>query len=274
MEIKNAGDTTTPTYHKIMVVGQAGGGKSKLATTLPGKTFAWVFDPSAESAYAGCPWVDYSKYSLDLLDLTPYSLTKATNERIQKVATVAPPKAYLEYAKDFNQAWSDKLYDSYDNIVLDSYTTFQDAAMDAVMFNNGRFGKVPQQDDYPAQMALAMRNLRSLCSLEKNIYIIFHDTMEQDATTKKMLFIPLITGKNKTRIPNLFNHLIRCSAEQEKNLQTGKMESVYKIQTAPDRYVPGIRTAFTGLDPMHDVTIRDFSKAQEYGLGKIIKEQG
>lgn len=273
MKIQNAGDLTAPTHHKFMVVGQAGSGKSKLVTTLPGKTFVWAFDPSAESAYSGCSWIDYSSYSLDLLDLTPYSLSKSVNERLATIGKPEPPKAYLEYAKDFNEAWASRLYDKYDNVVLDSATTFQDIAMDAVMFNNGRFGKVPQQDDYPAQMALTMRNFRSLCSLSKNIYIIFHDTLEQDDSTKKMLYIPLIVGKNKARVPNLFNHLIRCTAEQERNKATNQLETVYKIQTSPDRYCPGIRTAFQGLDPMHDVTIGDFSRAQEYGLGKIMKEQ-
>lgn len=273
MKIQNAGDLAAPTYHKFMVVGQAGAGKSKLATTLPGRTFVWAFDPSAASAYSGCSWINFASYSLDLLDLTPYSLAKGVNERIATIGKPEPPKAYLEYAKDFNEAWATKMYDDYENIVLDSATSFQDAAMDAVMFNNGRFGKVPQQDDYPAQMALAMRNFRSLCSLDKNIYVIFHDVLEQDEATKKMIYTPLIIGKNKARVPNLFNHLIRCSAEQVRNTSSNKMETQYKIQTSPDRYCPGIRTAFQGLEPQHDVTIGDFSKAQEYGLGKIIKEQ-
>jgi len=273
LKIQNAGDLTVPAHHKLMIVGQAGSGKSKLLTTLPGKTFAWVFDPSAESAYKGCEHVDYSSYNIDLMDLTPYSLAKATNEKIKPIGKVAPPKAYLDYANDFNDAWSQGLYDSYENIAMDSFTTFQDVSMDAVMFNNQRFGKVPQQDDYPAAMALAMRNMRSMCSLNKNIYIIFHDVMEQDDATKKMLYVPLIIGKNKARIPNLFNHLLRCTAEQERSSVTKKLETRYKIQTTPDRYVPGIRTAFQGLDPIHDVTIEDFSKPQEYGLGKIISEQ-
>ena len=273
MIINNAADTQISKFHKFMIVGQAGSGKSKLATTLPGRTFAWVFDPSAETAYAGCDWIDYSSYKLDLLDLTPYSLSKEANARVQKIGVAQAPTAYTDFAKDFNEAWSTKLYDSYDNIILDSATSFQDAAMDAVLWNNKRFGKVPQQDDYPAQMALFLRNMRSLTSLEKNIYVIFHDTLEQDGATKKMTYIPIITGKNRAKVPNLFNHLLRCSAKQERNNVTNKMEPHYLIQTTPDSYCPGVRTAFEGLDTFHDVTIPQgqFKNARNFGLGTLMK---
>ncbi len=274
MEISNAGKIEGLLYHRIMLVGQGGGGKSKLATTMPGRTFVYAFDPSALTAYEGCDWIDYRAYQPDLPDLTPYSLSKKENESIQRIGTPAPPRVYTDYAKDYNEMWNKSLYDPYDNVIMDSYTTFEAACMDAVMFNNGRYGKVPQQDDYPAAMALVIRNLRGLCGLPKNVIIIFHDYLVEDETTKKVLYSPMMIGKktNKPRIPSYFNHLFRCSADQVRNKEQ-KLETQFLLQTTPSREVAGIRTAFQGLDPMHDVTIGDFSKAQEYGLGKILKEQ-
>jgi len=43
------------------------------------------------------------------------------------------------------------------------------------------------------------------------------------------------------------------------------------VQTRPDRTNPAIRTTFKGLDMFHDVTIKDWDKPQDYGLGKLLK---
>ena len=54
----------------------------------------------------------------------------------------------------------------------------------------------------------------------------------------------------------------------------GKGKPIYYIQTSPDKLYPNIRTTFRGLDFWHDVTIRDFSKPTEYGLGALLKQAG
>jgi len=275
MKIQNAAEPGLEIYHKFIFTGSAGSGKSKLITTLPGRTFVWVFDPSALSAYQGCNWIDYSSYRLDLLDLTPYSLAKEVNKGVQKIGNPNPPSAYLDFAKDFNEAWNSGFYDAYDNVVLDSGTSFQDAGMDAVLYNNKRFGKVPWQDDYPAEMALSLRNYRSLTNLPKNVVLILHDNLKEDKLSGKVFFQTTLTGLNRAKVPNLFNHLLRCTSEHSKHARTGKTEARYLIQTTPDRFCPGVRTAFRGLEPLHDVTIPQdqFHVAQKYGLGKIIEDQ-
>lgn len=268
LNIKNGGDIEPSTKDNILLIGQSGGGKSKLVTTLPGKTFVFMFDPAGKAAYAECPWVDFIEYSVDLMDMTPYSL-KADNNTGAPLTKSNVPQAYAEYAKDFEEMWNTRAFDNYDNVVMDSATTLQEVIMDAVLHKNQRFGKQPQIDDYGPQMVTTKKTFRQLTSDKLNIRTVFilHDEYTQDDLTKKVMFIPMLTGKLKAQLPLYFNHFIRCFSKP------GPKGADYFIQTTPSRDCPAIRTSYHGLDHMHDVTIKDFKSAQDYGLGKIIKEQ-
>lgn len=268
MTIINAASLEQDLYHNIILVGQAGGGKSKLAATLPGRSLVFMFDPSALAAYRGYKHVDTIKYDINGVNLQAYSLSKDANKKVlRSVSAVKVPQAYNQFDKDFNDLLKSGDVDNYDNLIIDSTTTVQDHIMDVVLYMNGRLGHAPQQDDYPAQMNTTQKVFRWMTSLPINTVFIMHDTLNKDEISGKIEYTPLITGKLKGKLPNLFNHYLRCFAKP-----SGKGVR-YMIQTVPDHQVQGCRTSFTGLDPKHDVTIEDLSRPQDYGLGKILRDQ-
>ena len=51
----NAKDASTPTHRRFLVAGENGAGKSALIWSLPGKKFAYLFDPNyMEIGRASC----------------------------------------------------------------------------------------------------------------------------------------------------------------------------------------------------------------------------
>lgn len=271
VEIQKANALPQFETDNFILVGPAGGGKSTLSGTLPGKTLVVATDVSARAAYRKfrTDHIDIVEFMPEEKDLTPYT--------IKDMATRPLPAAgqhkekgdtFLEIGKFLNSLSKEgKLPGEYRNIVTDSITTLQEFAIDSVMAKEGRAGQIPQMNDYMSQMRLINKYFDTLCRLPINVVFLLHDEMVQDETTKKILYSLMLTGKSKARLPNKVNHLIRCSAK------SSIKGTSYFIQTSPDSYSESIRTSYEGLNPKHDVTIEDFSKPWEYGLGKIIQEQ-
>lgn len=269
LKIQNASEITRGVEDNFMVVGPPGSGKTKLATTLPGKTLVSAFDPSAKAAYAGNADIDLIEYPVDSMEM---SVTIKRKEGI-KTDTVGSksPMAYANFAADFIEIINTGVYKDYDNWVFDTMTTFESIALDAVMFKNGTFGHVPKLDDYPPAMQLTTKLVRAVTPLPIRVILLLHDELVQDETTKRMENQMLMTGKLKRRLPVLFNHLLRCEVS---TIGAGdKLETKYNLVTKSNPQNPYIRTSFKDLPARIDVTIENFSLPQNYGLGKIIKEQ-
>ncbi len=262
-------------HDNYMLVGPAGGGKSTLACTLPGKTLVYCFDESGASAYQKASrhtgHVDIMSYIGAKKDLTPYStkdLKKGANPQPAQGMNREDDQTYFEFAKDITRMVNEgEIVHNYQNCIIDSGTTLQSLVMAAILSKEGRAGQVPQLSDYGTQMNIFEKISAQVFSLPANVVLILHDEFVQDKETSKFQYQLILTGKMKGRLPNKVNHLIRCTAEGNRDKGTR-----YFIQTVPDRYSEGIRTSFEGLPFKHDVTIENFSKIQSYGLGRIITE--
>ncbi len=265
MKIQKATEIEPNQYHNILLLGGTGGGKTTQIHTLPGRTLAFVFDPSALPALKQSEKIDYLKYDVELLDLNIYTLAaKAPNTYVRGKTK---SDVYERFAKDFIECYNDKGFDPYDNIAFDSLTTFQAIIMDQVIALNGRAGQAPQQDDYTPAMTTIMKFIRTLCAYPKNTLIIGHDLYEKDETTSRLINQPILFGKLRGKLPILFNHIFRCECVSTKE------EIKYQIQTRPDRANPTIRTCIENLGMFEDVTIRNWAQPEAYGLGKLFKKK-
>lgn len=248
---------------KFLLIGPTGSGKTSQFLTLPGKKFMYCFDPSAINSLVGHD-VDYETFYPDMLDLRIQSLAKSA----QKDTATQPKSAdtYFRWEKDFEKKIAEKFFDPYESLGFDSFTTFSDIVMDAVLYLNGRPGKFPEQDDWAAQMNTISNVVRTLVGMNKYLLFTAHDNLLQDETTKRIMNQIMLTGKLRVKLPLLFSEIYHCEC------QSTPQEVKYVIQTRPDRINPTIRTTSKKLEMFHDVTIKDWNNPQNYGLGKIIKE--
>jgi hypothetical protein len=253
-----AGETAKP---KFLLLGDTGSGKTTQLLTLPGKKFAYLFDPNAILSLQGHD-VDYEEFLPDRLNLSIKSLKKDVGDK----TTNFKNDLYVDWEKDFNDKLNSGFFDKYDVIAMDSATTFLDLIMDRILTINGRAGAWPQQDDYGPQMLAFTNVCRSLMSMNKIIFMTGHLEVKQDQLTQRIFRTPMMTGRLRTKIPLLFSDIFICEAEND-----GRGKVTHKIQTVPDRMTTTVRTSFKNLQAMEDVTL-DFKKPLEgQGIGKLVR---
>lgn len=250
------------TQHRILVLGDTGSGKTTQFLTLPGKKFAYLFDPNAVLSLRGFD-VDYEEFLPDKLNLAVHSLSaKAGGDK----PTVTSSSLYAEWEADFNKRLAEGFFEQYDAIGIDSATTMLDLIMDRVLSINGRFGQWPQQDDYGPQMIAFINICRSLTGLGKLIYMTGHLDVRQDELTKRIFRKPMMTGRLSTKIPLLFSDVFVSVANND-----GKGAVTWQLQTVPDLMTTNIRTSVRGLEPFENVTIDWTKDLSNQGVGGILK---
>lgn len=259
--------------HNILLLGYTGSGKTAQILTLPGKTFCYLFDPSALHTLAGHD-VEYEMFVASQLNLAAQSLSKGQSD--QRSKKVDQHEIYYDFAKDLEERVEKEWFkeNGINNVVLDSFTTFSDAVMDRVMHLNGRVGQNPQQDDYAAQMVTIKSVVRELVGQDVRIVCTGHVTFEKDEESGKMLNIIRLTGQLRTTIPLLFSDILVCDVERVGD------QSKYVILTQKDRFNPQIRCTIRDkagktLNPKIDVTIPNElwdDPRGKAGLGKLLSE--
>jgi hypothetical protein len=261
----NAKDITSEQVGKpkFLLVGPTGSGKTSQACTLPGKTFAYLFDPSALATLRGQD-VEYEEFVPERLNLGAVSLSKGKSD--PKTKTDAPD-IYTMWEKDFTIKQEEGYWDEIDNIVFDSFTTFSDIVMDRILFLNGRTGQFPQQDDWGGQMQTITNVVRTLTGMNKILLFTGHDEFRQDEASKRMQNTILLTGRLRVKVPLLFSDIWHMECVSTAG------EHKYQAQTRPDKMNPAVRCTFRGLEMFHDMTIKDWSKPGEYGIGKLLRSR-
>jgi hypothetical protein len=208
--------------------------------------------------------MDYELFAPDIsdLDMSAKTLKKGVGD---KSGRKIEPKTYIEWEADFEQRVEDGFFKQYDWLIFDSFTTWADSIMDRVMWHNGRLGKMPEQDDWAAQMTTIQNAWRVLVNLPLGVFCTGHVDVKQNDVTKRVYNHLMMTGKLRVRIPLLFSHLLVFSADAD-----DKQKKRFLMQTSPDRENPNVRTSFKDLQFIEDVTIEDFTEPETYGLGAIL----
>jgi hypothetical protein len=260
----NARDAAVSATQKVLVLGTTGAGKTTQFLTLPGKKFMYLFDPNAISSIQGYD-VDYEQFLPDVMNLDVKSLSKEVNKTLKPTMGSKPADTYRNWETHFEAAIASGMFDTYDWIGFDSFTTLADMVMDEVLRINGRSDQWPQQDDYGPQMLTLKNIVRTVTSLGKNIYFTGHMEMKQNELTKKVYNEPIMTGRLKASLPLLFSEIFVLTVDGNKD-----GNSIYQMQTKPTRDTPLIRTSIKGLEAFEDITI-DLSKLIEgQGYGGIL----
>lgn len=254
---KNAHETST---RKFLLLGDTGSGKTTQLLTLPGRKFAYLFDPNAILSLQGHD-VEYEEFLPDRLNLSVKSLKKDVGDK----TTNFKNDLYVNWEKDFNDRVEKGFFNNFDVIAFDSCTTFLDLVMDRVLTINGRAGQWPQQDDYGPQMLAFTNVCRTLMSLNKVIFMTGHLEVKKDELVQRIFRQPMLTGRLKTKIPLLFSDILITEVEND-----GRGNIKHRLQTAPDRMTTSVRCTMKGVQPFEDVTI-DWNKPIEgQGLGGLM----
>lgn len=262
---KSASEADVSPFSRIMMVGPTGAGKSAQIWTLPGRKYVYVFDPNTLSTISKCPDTTYVEFLPDFteMDATLKGFNKGAKS--DKPTRSKEPTMYLRWVDHINDFEERKRYENYDWLVFDSLTFVAKAVMDRQLFINNRYGDIEELGDYRVVGSKLADVFGTISSLPINIYSTGHIQSYEDEKTKKVVTQIMLPGKGRTMLP--LSHTDTWEA------RAGEKAGTYEAKTVPEsRGLQEIRSAMKGLKPVEDMTIKDFAKATDYGIGGLLKK--
>lgn len=174
------------------------------------------------------------------------------------------PTKFAQWDRVFRQMVRDKVFDNIGTYVLDSATTWTDAAMNAVLQKHGRAGQSPvskdwKQNDWTDQKTMIFNALAAILALPCNVIVTAHPTTFTDSVSGRVLSAPMLTGNLKDKVPLLFSFIFYSRATQT---STGIK---YSLLTQPD----GLYNA--GARIPSDVRLEKF---EEPNISNILRKVG
>ena len=102
---------------------------------------------------------------------------------------------------------------------------------------------------------------RNIAALGINLFCTGHIDTFQDEKTQRIEHQIRLPGSARNALPILFTNIWELRQSQEG----------YSLLTkAEQRGFQDIRTTIQGLKPVEDVTIKDFTKATQFGIGALL----
>lgn len=264
--VRSADDVSLSPYQRILLVGPTGSGKSAQIWTLPGKKFAYVFDPNTAQTIEGCPDLEYIEFLPDFMDLD--TALKGFNKESKSDKPVGgkakEPKLYEEWREHFNGWVAEKEYEKYDWLIFDSLTFTSKAMMDRQLFINNRYGQTEDLADFKVVGGKFSDVFSHINGLSINVFCTGHLQTYEDEKTKRIVTQLYLPGRARQVLPLSFTSVLEA--------QAGDKAGTFEIKTLPEkRGLQDIRTSLRGLKPVEDATITNFRKAGEYGIGKLLR---
>ncbi len=267
----NAKDAKSGDAHKrILVVGKTGSGKSSQIWSLPGKKFAYIFDPNSLSTIDGAD-VEYEPFMPDVteLDATIKGFNKGAKS--DGLASKREPKVYMRWVDDLNRRVDDGYFKDFSWLIFDSFTFLAKSIMDRQLWLNGRYGDIEDLADYRVVGSKFADVFTSIAGLPINIYATGHFDTYQDDKTKKIETQLRLPGRARGAIPLVFTDTWLTFTEED-----GKGGLAYKVRTRPEpRGLQDIRCSIPGLNIIEDVTLSSPLSAKsegKQGIGKLLEK--
>lgn len=270
--MKNASTAIGDANERILVVGRTGAGKTAQIWTLPGKKFAYLFDPNSMRTLQGLD-VDVEEFYPDFGEIDPTLKAFNTDKAGIKFKSDRPkepvePKSYERWVDDINKKVADGFFKPYQWLIFDSLTFLVKIMMDRQLFINMKMGDLQDRSDYRIVGNKITDIWRPISALPINIYATGHISTYQDEKTKKIDTSLNLPGSGRTNLPLMFTNIWEAKVREG---DKGKVQHV--IRTRPDpRGLLDIRSSISGMQEEEDVTIADFKKAEQFGIGKLLTQ--
>jgi GTPase SAR1 family protein len=251
---------------KLLVVGNTGAGKTAQIWTLPGRKFAYIFDPAAMATLKGCPNLDVVRFMPEYaeLDATLKGFNKGSRD--DKPASERVPTVYQNWVADLNARSDSGFFAQYDWLCVDSITFLVEAMMDRQLYINNRYGGLTDQSDYRVTGNKVTALFKTLTAQPMNLYVTGHIDTYQDEDTKRIVTQLRLPGRARGMLPIMFSNIWRAYS---------KTKTEYFLRTHPEpQGFADIRTTLPGLAEDQPATITDFSKAQAFGIGALLTKNG
>jgi hypothetical protein len=236
-------------YQRILLIGGTGTGKTTQFNTLPGKKFAYLFEPSAEFSLSDDVETQMLLPGRGELDPYPRSLLKGGKQTFDRKEGEVEPKLYLNFLADLNKKFDEGFFDKVDALLVDSLTLLAKANLDRVTYLQRKAKREDERVDYRISGDNIYDAVFQLTTLPCHIIFTLHNKFGKDDSTHKSFNRLALPGSARETIPRLMSNVWVCSHEAGK----------YMIQSQPTKENPTTRSSVRGIQQYTDVTL-DFNK--------------
>lgn len=267
--VKSMRDAGVTPQRRFLIAGATGSGKSALMRSLPGRKLVYIFDPNTMASIIGDESFDYAEFLPEWseLDATLKGFNKdpKTGHTYvgDKPGRTVEPTLYNRFIEHIQALTDSKAHEDYQWLCFDSLTFIIKACMDRQLFINNRFGDLEDLGDFRIVGSKLTDVFGKLSSLRINTYLTAHIKDYQNEKTKKITRQMASPGDSRIMLPLGHTDCMVASSDNGK----------YYLRTVPERgEMQDIRTSLRGLSPLEEVTIKDFNRATDFGIGALLKK--
>lgn len=265
---KKASDTLKKP-NTFLLIGPARSGKTTQIWTLPKPACAIILDPNGTEGIRGAEGIDYWEFPMGGALMAP-----KTGKHMKEAGEDVMPMAYLNFWRFLRAAKAENLFANYASVLFDGITSLEAIATDIVLYDLNLSHHEISKEEASRLRGTIQNALRELTSIfhhaqdagtyPQNLIVTAHEATKFDRGGSMVGREISAYGKLRQFIPANFAHVFYT--EQKGDSQTVK----YLAQTHGDSKTSDAGTAFRGLPYKIDLTIKDWKKPEQYGLGKLI----
>lgn len=245
---------------KLFAYGTAGAGKTTLARQLPGKKFAFVFDPNTLTSYRNQDDIEFETFIPDEVSMALYSLKGQTDSDVNYKGS----DKYREFETYYSEN-RERIVEEFDWLIADSITTLQWLEFDEIARLGHREGKFAELGDHNIVLDMILKNVRNFTALPMNVLIIGHEKVAQDKLTKTIDTGIMIPGQGGKKLPILFSDIYHLYVRREDD------KIKYYADTVANEDFPIARCSLD-LEPTIDITLpKNCTDPTQHGFGKLLR---
>ena len=124
------------------------------------------------------------------------------------------PTAFKAWEAEFNRLFKAGAFDKLGTYVLDSGTTWSDAAMNYILYAKGKPCVKPEWDHYHIQQITMRDWMKRILSLPCDVILTGHIDTEKDEISGTLFRDVMLTGKLRVKVPLLVDEVYMTIAKE------------------------------------------------------------